>query len=97
MRAGLEEEEIPRIITTEVALAIREAIPELFGSVKTVLIEEFDWRYVAVTQVVVVVTIIVVDIAGFQRGRAMQYREFSYTNPLEFRVQKPNYRFEMDF
>lgn len=45
----MSEEEIHGIIAVEVAEAIREVIPYLFGSVKTTLIEEFDQYYVVVT------------------------------------------------
>ena len=43
--SGTSDEEIHRIIHEEVAAAIREAIPEMFGSIKTTLIETFDERY----------------------------------------------------
>ena len=39
---GTSDEEIRRIIAKEVAATIREAIPEMFGSIKTMLIETFD-------------------------------------------------------
>lgn len=47
----MSEQEIHCIIVVEVVEEIREAILELFGSVKTVLIEEFDRHYTAVLQV----------------------------------------------
>lgn len=39
---GMSEEEIHIIIASSVAKAVGEANPKLFGSVKTMLIEEFD-------------------------------------------------------
>ena len=70
MRAGLEEEDICGIIVVKVDLAIRGAISELFGSVKTMLIEEFYRRYVTVTGVFAVVATAVVVITLSQRVRA---------------------------
>ena len=45
------DEEIRRIIHEEVAATIREAIPEMFGPIKTTQIETFNERYAAVTKV----------------------------------------------
>lgn len=42
VRAGLSDEEIHVIIAFRVAETTREAISELFGSVKTAFMEEFD-------------------------------------------------------
>ena len=49
--SGTNDEEIRMIIVEEVAIAIREAIPEKLGSIKTTLIETFDERYAVVTEV----------------------------------------------
>ena len=40
--SGRSDEEIRRMIHEEVVAAIREAISEMFGSIKTTLIETFD-------------------------------------------------------
>ena len=40
--SGTSDEEIRRVIAEEVADTIRETIPEMFGSIKTNLIETFD-------------------------------------------------------
>ena len=48
--SGISDDEIHRMIHDEVAAAIREAIPEMFGSIKTTLIEKFDERYAAVSE-----------------------------------------------
>lgn len=66
-------------------MEIRKEIPELFGLVKTMLIEEFDRRYVTVTQAASVVDTTVIVVVGFQRCGLMQYKEFSYMKPPEFR------------
>ena len=63
----MSEEEIHGIIAVEVAEAIREVIPDLFGSVKTTLIEEFDRRNDAVTQAATTTAIVVVSFARSQR------------------------------
>lgn len=77
--------EIYRIIVAKVVDAIREAIPKLFGLVKTALIEEFDRRYVIVLQVATAAAIVTIIIIEPQGTGAMQYRDFSYTKPPEFR------------
>lgn len=52
-RAGLSDDVIREIISTLVTLAIRAAIPELFGFARTTLIEIFDEYYSSVTKVFV--------------------------------------------
>ena len=49
-RASTSDEEIHKIITDEVAAAIIEAIPEMFRSIKTMLIKTFDERYATVIE-----------------------------------------------
>lgn len=44
------DEVICMIIAEEAATTIREGIPEMFGFIKTMLIENFDERYAAVTE-----------------------------------------------
>ena len=41
---GVSDEELRQMIHDEVAAAIRAEIPEMFGSIKTTLIETFDER-----------------------------------------------------
>ena len=83
-RAGLSKEKIHRITAAELVKVIREAIRELFGSVITTLIEEFDRLYAAVPQAAATIAPTTVTIVGSQGSGAMQYREFTYTKPLEF-------------
>lgn len=56
-RTGPNDEEICGIIVAEVAVEIKEAIPELFGLVKTMFIEEYDGCYATVTQDSIIVAI----------------------------------------
>ena len=49
-RLSANDDEIRRIVTAEVAAEIREAILEIFRSIKTMLIESFDECYVAITE-----------------------------------------------
>ena len=49
-RPGLTDDEIRKIITTQVTLAVREVIPKMFGSFKTVMIELFDEHFAAVIE-----------------------------------------------
>ena len=51
------------MIHKEVAVAIREAIPEMLESIKTTLVEAFDERYTAVTQATAAVATTVVAVA----------------------------------
>lgn len=53
------------------AVAIRETLPELFGSVRNALIEEFDWQYAAVVQATTVAATVAIIIAGLQRDGVM--------------------------
>lgn len=41
VRPGLTDEEIRDMITTQVTMAVRKDIPEIFGSIKTMIIEFF--------------------------------------------------------
>ena len=49
-RPSASNDEIGKIIVAEVAATIREAIPEMFGFVRTILIETFYERYAAITE-----------------------------------------------
>lgn len=65
-RAGSSDEEICEIIITKVVVEIRGAITEMFGSVKTMLIEEFDMRDATVLQAIVSVATASVAVAGLR-------------------------------
>ena len=81
---GVSDEELRQMIHDEVAAAIRAEIPEMFGSIKTTLIETFDERYAALSDVVVVAATAAVAAARPQGGDALLFREFSNTKPPEF-------------
>ena len=83
-RSDTSDEEIRRIIHEEVATTIREDIPEMFGSIKTTLIETFDERYVAVTEAPAAVATTTLATARPQRGDLLLFREFSNTKPPKF-------------
>lgn len=51
----------------------KEATPELFGLVKTLLIKEFEWNYGIIMQVVVFVAPITIANVGCQGGGMMSY------------------------
>ena len=53
---GTSDEEIHRIIAEELAADIREAIPDMFGYIKTSIIETFDECYAAVKEAAAVAT-----------------------------------------
>lgn len=52
------------IIVVEVVMAIREVIPKLFGLFNTILIEDFDRRYGAITQDVSTIANVVAHVVG---------------------------------
>ena len=78
------DEEIRRIIQEEVVAAIMAKIPEMFGSIKTTLIETFNERYAALSDVDVAAATAAVAAARPQGGDALLFREFSNTKPPEF-------------
>ena len=82
--SGTSEEEIRRIIQEEVAAAIRAEIPEMFGSIKTTLIETFDERYAALSEAAAAAATAAIAAARPQGGDALLFREFSNTKPPEF-------------
>ena len=82
--SGASDEEIRRIIHEEVAAAIRAEIPEMFGSIKTTLIETFDERYAALLGADVVAATAVIAATRPQGGDALLFQEFSNTKPPEF-------------
>lgn len=49
-RSGTSDDEIHRIIVADMAPAVREAILEVFGSIKTMMIELFYECYTVVTK-----------------------------------------------
>ena len=49
-RSSASEEEICRIISIEVVVEIRKAIPKMFASIMTTLIDTFKKHYVVVTE-----------------------------------------------
>ena len=81
---GVSDEELRQMIHDEVAAAIRAEIPEMFGSIKTTLIETFDKRYAALSDVVVAAATAAVAAARPQGGDVLLFREFSNTKPPEF-------------
>ena len=73
-------------------MAIRAEIPEMFGSIKTTLIETFDERYATMTVATAAAATVVVAAARPQGGDSLLFREFSNTKPTEFdEVQDPIY------
>lgn len=63
-KTGNIDDEIHMIIAAEVAATMMEAVPQMFGSVKTTMIELFDELYDSVTEVVVVVAVAATRLHG---------------------------------
>lgn len=60
-RPGLTKDQIMELISSEVVIALRGSIPELFGSIKAAMIEIFDDRYSALSEATVFVATMIVD------------------------------------
>ena len=80
-RPRLGDDEIHDLITTHVILAVREAIPKVFQSIKTILIEIFGESYVVFHEVAAIIATATIIDAGLQGGGCMLYWEFVKTNP----------------
>lgn len=90
VRVVILDDEVHELIAVEVAAAVRGAIPEMFGSVDTTLIELVDECYTAVMQATAVAATAVVASIGARVGESFQYRDFSNTKPTKFyRVKDP--------
>ena len=77
---------IREILQDEVAAAFRAQLPEMFGSIKTVMVEYFDERYAALAETAAAAATSAVTAAGVGggAGRAFQYRDFDNTKPPTF-------------
>ena len=61
-RPGFIKDQVKEMIHAEVVYIVWGQIPELFGSIKTVMMEFFDQRYVALSKsVAATATVVVVD------------------------------------
>lgn len=67
-RPGLSGDEIQELIATPVTVVVREAIPEMSGSVKTILVEMFDEHYVANTEDATAVATSSISVVRLQSG-----------------------------
>lgn len=72
-RQGIIDDEILRVITVEVAKTFREAIPEVFGYIKTMMIKLFDEHYVVFTEFVATATTTSVPTTRPHGGDLIQY------------------------
>ena len=63
----------------------REQLPEMFGSIKTAMVEYFDERYAALAETAVAAAASAVTATGEGgAGRGFQYRDFDNTKPPTF-------------
>ncbi|XP_052620874.1 probable serine/threonine-protein kinase KIN1 homolog [Lactuca sativa] len=74
--ARFANDDIHEMITTGLTMAIREAILEVFRSIKTAMIEMFEKRYATVTEAATATTTLVVAAIGLQRRGMVQYQDF---------------------
>lgn len=80
-RPTLSEDEILDMISTQVSIAFRETIPNLFGPIKTMLIDMFDKSYANVIDVAATTTTAAVTPVGPHGRGATQYQDFANTKP----------------
>lgn len=67
-RPSLTNDDIHDMIATQVTVSVWKVILEFFGSIKTMMIELFNERYVALTDTNIVVATIVIAVTGGQIG-----------------------------
>ena len=82
MSTGELDARIREILHDEVAALFRAELPELFGSIKTAMVEYFDERYAALVETAAAAATAAVAAAGGGVGRGFQYRDFDNTKPL---------------
>ena len=81
---------IREILRDGVAALFRAELPELFGSIKTAMIEYFDERYAALAETAAAAATAAVAAARGGAGRGFQYRDIDNTKPPTFDgVQDP--------
>lgn len=61
----MTDDEIYKMITTQVTMAVWEAFSEMFMSIKTAIIKLFDDCYIVVTEATASAATIIVTAAGF--------------------------------
>lgn len=76
-RLGLTDDYLRELIAAEVSSTIQRATQELFGSIKTTMIELFDERYALVSEVVAATTTVDVVAIGAQVRGSFQCRWIS--------------------
>nr|KAJ0203488.1 hypothetical protein LSAT_V11C500244810 [Lactuca sativa] len=86
VQMGTEEldAKIREILHDEVGVAFRAQLPEMFGSIKTAMVEYFDERYAALAETTATAATSVVSATWGGVGRGFQYRDFYNTKPLTF-------------
>ena len=80
-RPWMIEDEIRALIYSEVVTAIRGKIPEMYESIKTVMIEYFSDCYTTLCEAAISTATTAVAAAGVRGEQAFQYREFDNTKP----------------
>ena len=83
-RSGLTEDRVREIIRQEVVSIVRRQILELFGSIKTSMMEFFDDRYATLLETATAIATIIIVVAVIGIGRAFQYQDFDNMKHLVF-------------
>ena len=87
-RPTLTEERVREIICEEVVEIVRGQIPEMFGSIKTAMMEYFDEKYAALAETAATAATTDVTVAGGGAGRAFQYGTSITRSPRHLMVHK---------
>lgn len=75
---------IRRIVVDEVSATIKDTILDMFGSIKTTMVELFYERYAFVNEAAASIAIATVAAARTHDGDSILYREFNNMKPPEF-------------
>ena len=90
MRTDELDARIRDILHDEVAAMFRAELSELFGSIKTAMVEYFDERYADLAETVAAAAAAAVAAEGGGAGQGFQYWDFDNTKPPTFDgVQDP--------
>ena len=81
MRSDELDARIREILHDEVATLFQAQLSEMFGSIKSAMVEYFDERYVAIAETAIATTTTTVRAAEGGASWAFRYRDFDNTNP----------------
>ncbi|XP_052626743.1 uncharacterized protein LOC128133384 [Lactuca sativa] len=84
MRPDEMDDRIREILHDEVAAMFWSEFPEMFGSIKTAMVEYFVDGYATLSEAAATAATIAVSTIGLGAGQVFQYQDFDNMNPLTF-------------